>query len=253
MAKPRVGAQLIVFGERAGKDLTGCVKACAAAGYDGFEMGTMENDAQFQRTKAACEAGGIAVAGCHTGIDQLADLEKVKTFVKYAKAVGSDYLMSSGNGGWKTMEEYLAGAKVLNAAGKVCQEAGVALCYHNHHWEFKQIEGQTPMHVMIAATDPKLVKLCPDVYWVHVGGEQPAEFTACYRDRVPYFHFKDGLGGDQFREFRELGQGNVDLPAALKAALATNPAWITIEQDSSKLDPAESVKVSREYLKSLGL
>jgi len=67
MAKPRVGAQLIVFGEQAGKDLAGCVKACAAAGYDGYEMGTMENDAQFQRTKAACEAGGIAVAAATRG------------------------------------------------------------------------------------------------------------------------------------------------------------------------------------------
>ncbi len=252
MAKPRVGAQLIVFGGQARTDLAGCVKACAKAGYDGFEMGTIGNEQQLQAAIAARDAGGIAVAGCHTGIDQLADTEKVKAFAKYTKAVGADYLMSSGRGDWKSLDEYLAGAKVLSAAGKICQQAGVSLCYHNHHWEFRKIDGQTPLHAMIAATDPAVVKLCPDVFWVNVGGEKPADFVSCYRDRTPYFHFKDGRGGEKI-EFLELGQGEVDVPAALQAALATNPAWITIEQDNSKLDPAESVKVSREYLKSIGL
>ena len=253
MAQPRVGVQLIVFGERARTDLAGTLKAVAAAGYDGFEMGTMSNDQQLAEARAARDAAGLVCAGCHTGVDALKDPQQVKTLIHYTKAIGADFLISSGRSDWKTLDEYLEGAKVLSQAGQQCREAGVTFCYHNHHWEFRKINGQTPIHVMITATDPNLVKLCPDVYWIHAGGERPADFVSCYRDRIPYYHFKDGTGDDQNREVRELGTGDVDLPAALRAALATNPAWVTTEQDRTKLDPAESVKISRDYLKTLGL
>ncbi len=253
MAQPQVGAQLIVFGERNRTDFAGVLKAVAKAGYDGYEGGTITSEEQLQQALSAREAAGLACTACHTGIDQLADAEKVKTFIHYTKAIGTKYLITSGRGDWKTVDEYLTAGKLLNEVGKRCCDAGVTLCYHNHHWEFKQIDGQTPFYLMLMATDPKLVQLCPDVFWVHVGGAVPVEFISCYRERIPYFHFKDGVTKGEKIEFRELGQGSVDLPAALKAALTTNPEWIVIEQDNSKLDPAESVKVSREYLKSLGL
>ena len=253
MARPRVGVQLIVFGERAGKDLRGTLQAVAAAGYDGFEGGVPGGREEVEKTKAALDGLGIVCAGCHSGFSDWDKPQVVKERIAGTKAIGSSFLITSGRWDWKTIDEYVEAAKALSQAGRQCREEGVTLCYHNHHWEFRKIEGQTPLHVMIAGTDPEAVKLCPDVYWVHVGGEAPAEFISCYRDRIPYYHFKDGLGGEQFAEFRELGQGKVDLPAALKAALATNPEWITVEQDKSALDPAESVRVSRQYLKSIGL
>jgi sugar phosphate isomerase/epimerase len=253
MAKPRVGVQLIVFGEAARKDLPGTLKAAKAGGYDGFEGGAASSKEQAEKIRAAMEAAGIACCGCHAGFSDWDNAKVVAERIAGTKAVGAKYLITSGRSDWETMDEYLEAAKALNQAGKQCRDEGITFCYHNHHWEFRKIGGQTPLHVMIAATDPEAVKLCPDVYWVHVGGEAPAEFIACYQDRIPYYHFKDGLGGEQFAEFRELGQGKVDLPAALKAALATNPEWVTVEQDRSNLDPAESVRVSREYLKSIGL
>ena len=252
MARPRVGVQLIVFGEATQTDLVGSLKACARAGYEGFEMGVPADDKDLARWQAGRDAAGIVCTGCHTGTDQLADPANVKTLIKYAKGMGAEFILCSG-GSYETVDGYVDAAKLLNKAGAECRAAGLSLCYHNHYWEFKAIDGQVPFHTMIAALDPAAAQLCPDVYWVSVGGETPAEFISCYADRVPYFHFKDGLGGEQFREFRELGTGTTGLPAALKAALATSPAWIVAEQDNSTLPPAESVRISREYLKSLGL
>jgi hypothetical protein len=46
----------------------------------------------------------------------------------------------------------------------------------------------------------------------------------------------------------------VDLAAAAKAALATNPAWIVCEQDRTDKSPVASIAESREYLRrKLGL
>jgi len=250
MAQPRVGAELIVFGERVNTDFAGTIQAVAEAGYDGFEMGTIDSEEQFERVKAARDAAGIVCAACHAGYTNLLDPAKVKAYVRFTQAIGSEFFITSGRGDWKTLDAYVEAAKVLNEVGRRCRDTELRFCYHNHNWEFRPIEGQAPIHTMVAALDPELVQLCPDIYWVQVGGVQPADFISQYRDIIPFYHFKDGLGGDQFRE---LGQGNVDVPAALKAALATDPAWIVIEQDRSALEAGESARVSREYLRSLGL
>jgi len=253
MVKPRVGVQLIVFGEQLQTDFAGAVQAVAEAGYDGFEMGTPTDERPFEEAKAARDAARIVCTGCHAGFRNLSNPDLVSQYVRHTKGLGADFLITSGSWEWKTLDDYLQAAQLLNEVGRQCRDAGLTFCFHNHHWEFLPIEGQTPIHLMIAATDPSLVKLCPDIYWVAVGGERPADFISRYRDRIPYYHFKDGLGGENYREFRELGRGNINLAAALEAALTTHPTWIVAEQDRADLPAAESIKISRDYLKSLGV
>jgi sugar phosphate isomerase/epimerase len=253
MPQPRVGLQLIIYGRRPQTDLAGVLAEVAAAKYDGFEGGLLGSREQVERTRAALAPTGMAFIGGHCGLGDLKDLEGLRRRLPHVKALGGRYVISSGDSSFSSLNDYLETAKLLSQAGRVCQEEGLTLCYHNHHWEFRKLDGTTAMHAMVGATDPEVVKLCPDVYWVHVGGEQPAEFIARYQDRCPYFHFKDGMGGDQARDFRELGRGKVDLRAALKAALACKPEWIVVEQDTTQLDPAESNRISREYLKGLGV
>jgi sugar phosphate isomerase/epimerase len=166
-------------------------------------------------------------------------------------ALGGRFLLVSGH--FDKLEACREAARILDEAGRRCRDSGVTLCYHNHAWEFGKLDGARPIDLLIAESDPELVKLCPDVYWVHVGGDVPAQFIARHRDRCPYFHFKDGLGGERSRAFRELGRGCVDVKAALEAALACNPEWIVTEQDHTDGDPGDSIRISRECLKSLGL
>lgn len=253
MAQMQVGAQLIIYGRRAQSDLPGVLAGLAAAGYDGFEGGLPSSQAEVDQVRAAAQKAGITYAGGHGGLDDLKDLEGLKKRIPFVKALGGRFVISSGDSSLKSIDDYLAVAQVLNDAGRVCRDAGVTLCYHNHHWEFRKIDGATPFYTMLAATSPELVKLCTDVYWVHAGGEKPAEFIDCYRDRCLYFHFKDGTGGDGADDFRELGRGSVDLPAALEVARSCNPEWIVVEQDTTKLDPTESCRISRDYLKVLGV
>jgi sugar phosphate isomerase/epimerase len=251
MDRPRIGVQLIVFGELQKTNLGHVMAAVAQAKYDGAEVGMPADQQGTDRMRAALQSAGIALMGAHSGFVAWDDPDVVSHRISAVKSLGGRFVISSGR--FETLEEYRNAARLMNDVGKQCLDAGLAFCYHNHAWEFNPIDGTKPIHLIAAETDPELVKFCPDVYWVDVGGEKPAEFIARYADRCPCFHFKDGLGGDQYREFRELGQGNVDLPAALKAALACNPEWIVVEQDTTKLDPAESAAVSREYLKSLGV
>lgn len=251
MTKPRVGVQLIVFGDLVNRDLPAVATAVAAAGYDGMEIGMPADAQQAERFRAAAESAGLAIMGAHSGFTGWDDPAVVAQRIEAVKVVGGGFVITSGR--FERLDDYRRAAGIMNEVGAACREAGLTFCYHNHAWEFAELDGGRPIRVLADETDPGLVKLCPDVYWVHVGGEDPAHFIRRYRDRCPTFHFKDGLGGEEYREFRELGQGRVDLRSALEAALEAQPEWIVVEQDRTALEPGESCRISREYLRSLGV
>jgi len=251
MAGPRVGVQLIVFGERIQTDLKGVLVDVASAGYDGFEGGGVTSPEEEARVRTAIDGLSLDFLGGHFGLDQMANPDDVERFAGHVRALGGEFMMVSG--GADSLEGYRKNAAILNAAGERSRQAGVTLCYHNHAWELEKIDGTVPLTLLLEETDPEAVKLCPDIYWLHVGGESPPDFLRRHGSRCPCLHFKDGLAGDQVREFRELGRGNVRVAEALQAAREIEPKWIIVEQDSTRRDPAESCRISREYLESLGL
>ena len=59
----------------------------------------------------------------------------------------------------------------LAAAG-----AGIKFGYHNHDYEFKQIEGQTIYDLMLENSSPDHIMFEMDVYWVMRGGKDPVEY-----------------------------------------------------------------------------
>ena len=71
MGQPRVGVQLIIFGERAQADLTGVLSELAAVGYDGFEGGAPATAAEADRVRAAMEGKSLGYVGGHCGEDQV--------------------------------------------------------------------------------------------------------------------------------------------------------------------------------------
>ena len=251
MTQPRVAAQLIIYGDRAQRDLPGVLAEVATAGYAGVEGGTPANAEQIAEMRQALAVSNLAYAGGHCGLGQLGDPSVVAALARGVSGLGGRFLLVSGRA--DSLDGYRAAAQTLDQAGRVCREAGIALCYHNHNWEFHQIEGIRPIDLLVGETDPALVQLCPDVYWVHVGGDRPDDFIVRHRERCPYFHFKDGLGGERYQEFRPLGEGRVDLKRALEAALSCEPEWVTVEQDHTDGEPADAIRASRQYLKSLGL
>ncbi len=250
MAAPKLGVQLIVYRGRQNEDLEGVLKEVADVGYAGIEAGNLFDMVGEQPARDALAATGLAVTAMHTGYGDLADEAKVDGHLAYLKAVGSKYLICSGVADREKLEGYTQSGETFNRVGQKCKNEGLVFCYHNHAWEFEQFNGQKGIHALCAASDPDLVKLCVDVYWVKRGGEKPEEFIDRYQDRAVYFHFKDGFDGPKFIE---LGQGDVDLPAARDAALKVNPEWIVCEQDRSELEPKQSIQVSFDYLKQIGL
>lgn len=176
--------------------------------------------------------------------------------VRYAVV---SYLMPAEREGSQAFYEKLAAS--LNRAGELARKAGVTLGYHNHAFELDPLpDGRRPLDVLVSGTDPALVKLELDVFWVGVTGADPAEAIQRYKGRVELLHLKDRAADaprvtDERQvpptAFREVGSGSLDFRAILKAADAAGVKHFFVEQDHTPGDPLGSLRQSYQYLSTL--
>ncbi len=150
-------------------------------------------------------------------------------------------------------------AAKLNAAGKTCQEAGLKFCYHNHAFEFQPVGDTIPFHVLLDETDPKLVGIEMDCFWVSVAGHDPVEILSHHPDRIAMLHLKDKPKGFpvQYNEsvpgatFKEVGNGSMDWAKILDAGAKAGVRHYFVEQDQTPGNPLTSLKESAAYLSKL--
>jgi len=254
MDKPGVGCQLIIFGrDRIQNDLPGIFKVLSEAGYDGAEMGDLSEQISGPDLSKLLQDNGLKNAGIHSGFD--AYKNNTAKMIDYAKGSGGDLLICSGVGDRSAgMAAYEAAAEVFNKVGEECKSAGVTFAYHNHSWEFEKFDGVRGIFRLYEKTDPELVKLCTDTYWIKHGEEDPAEFIGKYLDRIATVHLKDMKATPEMKDgteypFAEVGQGILDWKAIMDVLAKGGPRWLTVEQDRTTGDPDESVRISRDYLR----
>jgi sugar phosphate isomerase/epimerase len=149
-------------------------------------------------------------------------------------------------------------AERLNRLGEQAKSNGMTLCYHNHAHDFAPVNGVPALHMLLEETDPKVVQLEMDIFWVKRAGHDPITALKAHKGRVPLIHLKDQEAGTPvaFDEkvppsaFKEMGTGSIDIPAVLSAAESAGVKHYFVEQDQSA-DPILSLRKSFEYLKPL--
>lgn len=156
---------------------------------------------------------------------------------------------------------YTGLAETMNRAGRQAADAGLQFCYHNHGFEFEPLpDGRLPLDVLMSATDPALVKLELDVFWVGITGNDPVAMIGKYGSRIALMHLKDKSAGAPTATqemqvpptaFSEVGSGSLDFPSILKAGAAAGVAHYFVEQDHTPGNPIDSLRKSYEYLRGL--
>ena len=165
-------------------------------------------------------------------------------------------------------EQFAELAETMQAVGRATLEHGVRACYHNHGGTF--VEREDEIERLLAATDPEVLFLGPDTGHLAWAGIDVVEFARRHGDRIKTVHLKDvdgavqakgaGEGWDystfeQNAIWTEVGQGDVDF-AGLFQVLSDHDfdGWLIVETDVTQLaGPAESARVSRDYLRSVGI
>lgn len=184
----------------------------------------------------------------------------LETVIDHAKKIGISklvfgYLYPQQR---ETLDQYKSIIDPLNKAGELCRAAGIQLCYHNHNFEFKPLDGGVPYDVLIERLDPELVKFELDVFWADIAGWDPVKLMKRLKGRLELIHLKDKLENtpviyenDQVPEeaFQALGAGTVKLMKVLKLAEKYDVSYCFVEQDFSP-DPLKSIEESIGFLKN---
>lgn len=144
-------------------------------------------------------------------------------------------------------------ARTLSEAGKKLAAAGVTLTYHNHSFEFERFGGRLGLEILYDESDPQHLQGELDTYWVQHGGANPAAWCRRLRHRLPLVHLKDMgiLEGKQ--TYVEIGEGNLDWAAILAACREAGTGWYIVELDTCPREPLESLRISIENLRKMGL
>jgi len=273
-APATLGVQLYTVRDLMGKDPEGTLKAIADIGYKEVEVlrGSLDKVAPMAKALGLNPISMHVDSPIITGkwdawkFMRAAVPETYNTaaLIKDAQANGVKYLVlpylmpSERTGGAAFYQEL---ATRLNAVGAEVKKAGLVLCYHNHGFEFEPLaDGRRALDVLMSATDPELVKLELDVFWVSVTGNDPVALIKQYAKRLPLLHLKDKAKGfpAETQEakvppttFTPLGQGAVDFPAVLAAAKAAGVEHYFVEQDHAQGSPLDALKASYGYLRSI--
>ncbi len=97
----------------------------------------------------------------------------------------------------------------LNACGEQCRREGLRLAVHNHDREFALLDGRPIFDRLLELTDPRLVAVELDLYWIIKAGFDPVDYFGRYPGRFELFHVKD-MAPPPGRGFAAVGAGTID-------------------------------------------
>lgn len=246
--KFRVALQAYTVRKELAVDYLGTLTRIAEIGYEGVELGPPPADISLDQLKDHLKQIGLRVVGSHAGLQQLTD--DLGTQVDYLHTMGGRYLGLSHR--FASRQEVLEAARRFNEIGAACRQEDIQLLYHNHNWEFTRFDGQSAYDLLLDATDPELVKMELDTYWIQRAGEDPVDYLTRLRDRCPLLHIKDMEAGEE-QFFAEVGEGVLDWDAIFRAADAAGTQWLVVEQDDCRGSAFESIAISYHNLQEMGI
>jgi len=250
MRKIPIALQMFSIRNEAHADYVGALRAVAEIGYAGVEpAGCFIPPVEIR--KALDDLGLVAPSG-HFPYEDM--VNQTTQTIETALTLGMQYItcpaipseMRDSADGFRTAGERLA------RAGEVCARRGLGLCYHNHNFEFKTFDGKYGNDILFESGDARYLKAQVDTGWVQYAGEDPAAYILRYSGRCPLVHLKD-MAGDAERSPTEVGNGIADFHAIFDACQAAGTEWYIVEQDECAGSPIESVRISFENLKRMGV
>jgi sugar phosphate isomerase/epimerase len=251
-----IGLELYTVRNELEKDFAGTIKKVAAIGYKEVELYAFLNKPAAEIRQTLADNGLV----CPVAHYDLSLEPRLAQEIEYANNLGLKYMVVA----WlkpeerKSLDQYKRYAEFFNRAGAETKKAGIQFGYHNHNFEFKKFGGVVAFDELLRLTDPQLVKIELDCFWMTWAGRDPIEYMKRDPGRYPILHVKDRKPGfglstdvdDKPGPFTEVGHGIIDWKPIFGAA-SPGVKHYFVEQDFCDGPPLESARISYEYLKHL--
>jgi len=267
----RIGVQLYTVRDAMQQDVDGTLAKVAAVGYKEVELaGFSMDDGKVtyfgkspQDLKAALDKHGLTAVSTHVNYKSL-NAENFPKVLDASHVLGHKFIINP----WidddvrKQPDGWKLATAALNRAGEESKKADFVFGYHNHWFEFIPVNGKLPYDLLLADTDPSLVKMELDLCWIVIGGGDPVAYFKRYPGRFPLVHVKDMKKlpkvdpsgpqdfGDSLADMTDVGSGVIDWKRIFAHADTAGIQDYIVEHDKPK-DGFESIKVSYDYLRKL--
>lgn len=242
--RPRLGVQLFTLRALMEASVPLTLEQVAKLGYTEVEFAGYfgVRPSQLRRW---LDDFGLAAPSAHVSLLD-GDLEQISDV---AAELGHRYLIQASLPlpERRSLDTYRRVAASLNRAGAAARNRNLAVAYHNHDFEFRPLGGMVPYDVLLAETDPSLVWMEMDLYWIAKAGRNPLPYFAAHPGRFRLCHLKDM---DQRGRITDVGGGTLDFPRILAQRQKAGLRHFFVEHDEPR-DPMGSVQASYNYLDTL--
>ncbi|HEV7331223.1 MAG TPA: sugar phosphate isomerase/epimerase [Flavisolibacter sp.] len=260
--KYKMGLQLFTVNSLLAKDVVGTISRVAAIGYEdcetyGYkpEQGTYYGLKATQFKQLLDDKSLITTSGHYDFSNYFNKPEDdlmyfVDKCIEGAHALDQRYITWPWlDPAFRTLEHFRQLTGKLNRIGERVKAANLGFAYHHHDFEFTDHGGQNGYAIIMQETDPSLVKLQMDLYWVVRASKQsPAELINRQPGRFVMWHIKDMDRKTQ--DYTELGNGSIDFTGILPLATRAGLQYYYIEQGGNfAKDPIQSITDSAAYFK----
>ena len=253
-----VGLQLYSIRDAMAADVPGSLKKVSDLGYKYLELASY-SDGKFYgyapaEFKKMVEDLGMEVLSSHTQVESAGiTLDNAKIMADAHASLGAKYCVQP----WveepdRNIESYKKMIGDLNEVGKIMKGVGIQFGYHNHNFEFLNIDGVVPYYdLFMPEMDADLITMEIDLYWVTKAGQDPVEMFNKYPGRFQLFHMKD-MYTKQAPYFdivkddiAPVGEGVIDFKRILAAKEVAGMKHLFVEDDNQgNGKPFEGIETS---------
>ncbi|MCY3833142.1 MAG: sugar phosphate isomerase/epimerase [Chloroflexi bacterium] len=257
----QIAAQLFTIRDftQTREDFAASMARIRAIGYRAVQISTIGDIADAD-VKRIVDDNGLTICNTHVAVDLLqsdpdAVIEQYALWDCRHVAIGGMPLA------YRDSEDgFRRFAEIANGIGETLAAAGLTFSYHNHSFEFVRFGARSGLELFFDETDNRYVQAELDTYWLQHGGADPVAWIKRMQGRMPVVHLKDMVmlpspdeGERPQQAMAEVGAGNMNFKGILQACQRIGVEWYAVEQDFCQGDPFDSLAISYQNLRAMGL
>lgn len=241
-----LGLQLYTVRTEMERDVPATLARVAEIGYEEVEFAGYFGHSPSEIRRFLADAG-LRAASAHVAFE-LVD-EAWPATLEAAAAIGHEYVVvpSVPESMRASLDDWRQVAERFTEAAAEARALGLRFAYHNHDFEFPEMQGRTPLDVFLETADAELVEMELDLFWIVHAGRDPMAFIDRWPGRIAMVHVKDRTGDGRMAE---VGSGVIDWAEIFRHRERAGIRHYFVEHDDPE-DPFRSVEKSFRFLSRL--